>query len=263
MQIQRAGLRPSKIRYIFISHLHGDHFFGLPGFLTSQQMQGRSSSIQIFAPRGLRQFIGSIKQLTRFEPDYPLEITEARHNKAEKWDLGDAVVDAKWLDHTIPILGFRYQEKPKPGKFDVAKAERLGIPEGPMRRMLQNGQQIVLPNGTTVLPEHVIGPSRAGKVLAYCTDTRPCQAGIELAHKANLLIHEGTFDAGEEQRAEQTGHSTVDQAAMIASQAKVKKLVLTHFSARYSEDDESRILINAQRVFSKTILASDLRVINL
>lgn len=261
MQIQRAQLRPSKIRYIFISHLHGDHFFGLPGFLTSQQMQGRRTPLRIFAPAGLRQFIDIIKQLTTFEPDYTVEIFDASLDHDNAWDVGDAVVRAKWLEHTLPTLGFRYQEKPKPGKFNVEEAERLGIPEGPIRHLLQSEQKVVLPSGKEILPDQVLGPPRPGKVVTYCVDTRPCDTSIELAHNADLLIHDATFDAGEEKRAEQTGHSTVEQAAQIATKAGVKRLALTHISARYDNEDEVRLLAHAQKVFAKTVLGSDLKII--
>jgi len=262
MQIKRAQLHPSKIRQIFISHLHGDHFFGLPGFLTSQQMQGRRTLLQIFAPPGLRQIIDTIKQVTTFAPDYLIEIFEANPNQAETWDLGDTVVHAKWLDHTLPTLGFRCEEKPRPGKFNIFEAERLGIPAGPMRQVLQNGQEIILPNGIKVHPRQVLGPPRPGKVLAYCVDTRPCKACIELAHKADLLIHDATFDADEDERAEQTGHSTVAQAAAVAIKAEVKRLALTHISARYSENDDLSLLAPAQKIFYNTTLVSDLQVLN-
>jgi ribonuclease Z len=263
MQIQHAQLRPSKIHHIFISHLHGDHFFGLPGLLTSQQMQGRRTPIKVYGPPGLRQFVDTIKQLTSFEPDYTIDIFEARPNQTEKWELNDAVVHSKWLDHTLPTLGFRYQEKTNPGKFNIEEAKRLGIPAGPLRQVLQSGQKIVLANGVEVRPEHVLGPPRPGKVVTYCVDTRACDTSIELAHKADLLIHDATFDMGEDDRARQTGHSTVEQAAQIAVKAGVKRLALTHVSARYSEEDDSRLLEYAKKVFASTVLVSDLQTLYL
>ena len=162
------------------------------------------------------------------------------------------------LNHRISTLGFRLEEKLKPGKFDASKAEQLHIPDGPLRGRRQNGESIVLPNGKEVKPAQVLGPERPGQTVAICLDSKPCQNSIELARNADLLIHEATFDDSRKERADETYHSTSSQAAQIAKEAEAKKLLLTHISARYEKNDEEEFLTHATKIFPNTILGQDL-----
>jgi ribonuclease Z len=156
-------------------------------------------------------------------------------------------------------LGFRVEQKPRPGKFDAEAAERLGLPEGPLRGRLQRGESVTLPNGRCIAPAEVLGPPQEGKKLAICLDTRPCPNAVELARDVNLLIHEGTFDDTRADWAQATGHSTVKQAAKIARAACVKKLLLTHVSARYKDDDERLLMKQAKSTFENVQIARDLK----
>jgi ribonuclease Z len=259
MQFQRAGLKPGKLSRIFISHFHGDHFYGLIGLLTSLQMGGRQKALNIYGPEGTRQYLEFMQQISQFTFEYEVIVHEMKEKSDEiVWDMGEYDVRARPLRHRIFVLGFRVEEKPKPGKFKVEEAEKLCIPDGPLRRRLQEGESVVLPNGTEIHPSQVLGPKRPGKIIAYCLDTGPCENAIELARGADLLIHEGTFDESQTEWAETTGHSTVVQAATIAREAGVKKLILTHISARYKEADEQLLLTQAQKIFPNTMIGRDL-----
>ncbi|MCH8318560.1 MAG: ribonuclease Z [Bacteroidetes bacterium] len=155
-------------------------------------------------------------------------------------------------------MGFRLEEKPRPGKFDIKKAEQLSIPDGPLRASLQNGETVVLPNGREIKPTQVLGLERPGQTVAICLDSRPCQNSVRLARNADFLIHEATFDDSRKERADETCHSTGAQAAQIAKEAKAKKLLLTHISARYEKNDAEEFLAQATRIFPNTILGQDL-----
>jgi len=256
INILRAGISPSKIHSIIISHLHGDHIFGLPGFLTSQQMMDRINPLTIIGPVGIRQFYESIREISGFDISYPLyfkELTETEHTGLF---VGPFQVNAKTLDHRTICYGYRFSEAVKPGKFYVEKAEKLGIPPGPLRSNLQQGKTIKL-NGKSISPEEVLGPPRPGRTIVYCTDTLPCENTIELAKNASILIHDSTFSKEHTERASKTFHSTSAQAAEIAARAGVEKLLLWHLSIRNDENDEQKMLKEAREIFTETYLPRD------
>jgi ribonuclease Z len=160
------------------------------------------------------------------------------------------------LDHRLLCLGFRLEESPRPGRFSVEAAAALGVPPGPLFGRLQRGEEVRLSDGRTVTPGEVLGPARPGAVLAYCTDTRPCAAAVELGRDADLLIYEGTFDASMPDEAARKGHSTVAEAARVALEAGARQLVITHLSPRYQ--DVSVLLAQARAIFPNTRIARDL-----
>jgi len=262
MRLVQAGLSPTKIRYIFISHLHGDHIFGLPGYLTSQQMLDRKSPLLIIAPRGIKKLLDTIQAVSGYRLDYQLDIIELQE-KEHHVQAGAFQITAALLDHRAPCYGYRFSEQEKPGKFNLKKAEEFGIPVGPLRSQLQQGKSVQLPDGRRVHPQDILGPPRPGRIITYCTDTRPCQAGIELAQNSDILIHDSTFMDSQEDRAQETYHSMARQAATIARQAGVRQLVLWHLSARINENDESTLLNEAREVFPNSLLPSDFQTIEL
>jgi len=259
IQFQKAQLKPGKLTCIFISHFHGDHFYGLIGLLTSLQLGGRQKPLSLYGPKGLSKYLDFMQRMSHFEFGYEIKIYESPR-EAEKavWDFKEYSITALPLEHRIFTLGFRLEEKPLPGKFDVQKAEQLGIPDGPLRASLQNGESVVIPNGKKIKPAQVLGPERPGQTVALCLDSKPCQNSIRLARNADLLIHEATFDDSRKERADKTRHSTGSQAAQIAKDAKAKKLLLTHISARYEKNDEEEFLAQATKIFPNTILGHDL-----
>ncbi|MFQ5772672.1 MAG: ribonuclease Z, partial [bacterium] len=259
MQFQKAHLKPGKLHRIFISHFHGDHFYGLIGFLTSLQMAGREKSLYLYGPIGLRKYLKFMQNLSHFKLAYEVVVQEVQESdKQTVWDLGDYLVTALPLQHSLFVLGFRLAEKPRPGKFNVEQAEKIGIPAGPLRGQLQKGESVVLHNGKEVHPSQLLGPEQPGKTIVICLDTRPCKNAVELANAADLLVHDGTFDESQADWADVTGHSTVVQAATIAKEAGVKKLILSHISARYEKKDKEFLLAQAKKVFPNTIIGHDL-----
>ncbi len=259
IQFQKAQLKPGKLTRIFISHFHGDHFYGLIGLLTSLQLGGRAKQLFLYGPKGLSEYLSFMQQMSLFTLGYPIQICEVENDREENiWDFDEYSITALPLEHRILTLGFRLEEKLKPGKFVVSKAEQLDIPDGPLRARLQNGQSVVLPNGKEVKPAQVLGPKRPGQTVAICLDSKPCQNSIELARNADLLIHEATFDDSRKERADETYHSTGSQAAQIAKESEAKKLLLNHISARYEKNDEEEFLTQATKIFPNTILGQDL-----
>src|SRR5215472_3936319 len=237
IQIMRAGLHSSRLRAIFITHLHGDHFNGLAGFLSTMGLDRREEEIVVVGPPGIREYLALLRRLKILYVAYPLEVLEfgpERFNTAiPVYSTQKFTVSALPLDHRIFTLGYRIEERARPGRFNFERAMEIGVPEGPLFGRLQAGHDITLVDGRTVRSSDVVGPPRSGKILAYCTDTRPCETGIQLGLSADLLIHEATFadDLGSE--AAEYGHSTARQAGRIAQAARPKRMVITHISARY------------------------------
>jgi len=255
VQYRRAGLGFAPLAAIAITHLHGDHVTGLLGLLMSLQMADRSHPLDLYGPPGLGEYLRANVRVLRTRFDYSIRLRE---------EGGEAVfretpayrLRAAPLDHRGLCLGFRLEEHPRPGRFDLAAARALGVPEGPLFGALQRGESVTLDDGRTIAPEAVLGPPRPGTVVAYCTDTRPCPAAIELGRDADLLIYEGTFEAGMAQEARAKGHSTVAEAARVAVEAGARELVLTHLSPRYGRTDF--LLEQAREVFPNTRIARDL-----
>lgn len=257
-QLQRAGLSPHKITCICISHLHGDHFFGLPGLLASQTLMSRAAPLHLVGPLGLGEYLRTTQLLTGTRPSFELQVTEVTPEQEYlALRLCKATLEIRPLDHTAFCLGFRFVEDDLPGKFYAEKANQLGIPEGPQRAALVRGEPVLLTDGRLVKPETVVGPPRRGRRVAYCVDTRPCISATLLAEGVDLLIHDGTFAQEEADRAHETGHSTARQAAEIAARAGARRLFLTHISARYVED-VSPLLSESRALFADAEVASDL-----
>ncbi len=257
MRFSSAKISPSKIRFLFISHLHGDHLFGLPGFLTTQQMMSRKAPLTIISPVGMQRFLDCVRTVSGFHIDYSLSIEEMSDVDIHSFEAGPLQVDVKPLQHSTFCLGYRFAEPPKPGKFDEKKAQQLGIPISPIRSELQKGLPAVLPDGRRILPQQVVGPSRPGRVVTYCTDTRPCKAAVELAQGCDVLIHDSTFSEANREEAEMSLHSTAIEAAEVAAQARAKKLILWHISGRNDDAREIEMLQEARSVFPESYLPED------
>jgi len=255
IQYRRAGLGFAPLSAVAITHLHGDHVPGLMGLLMSLQMADRTESLDLYGPPGLGEYIRCNRRSLQTQFTYPLNLHE-EPDQAIFRETSEYFLRAAPLDHGRFCLGFRLEEYSRPGRFDLNAAKALGVPEGPLFGKLQRGEAVTLADGTIVTPESVLGPARPGTVLAYVTDTRPCAAAVELARDADLLIHEGTFDAEMPVEAHRKGHSTVADAAHIAAEAGVRELVITHISPRYV--DVSLLLRQARDIFPNTRIARDL-----
>ncbi len=254
VQAMRAGIGFGGMEKIFISHLHGDHITGLPGFLMTLSQTNRQCPLYIFGPSGIKGFWRALGRTLGFKTGYEVIIQEIDGDFQTEGN--GYQIKATPVDHTIFCLAYALTEDERPGRFDKFRAEKLGVPPGPLFGRLQRGEEITLPNGLVVKPSAVLGPPRRGRKVVYAVDTRPCDGVVSLAKGADVLIHEGVF--GEELRTEANlrGHSTVGQAAEVARRAEVGRLILTHISPRYK--DVKGLLAEAMAVFPPTTIARDL-----
>jgi ribonuclease Z len=239
---------------VFITHMHGDHVLGLPGLMQTMALLNREKPLQVYGPPGIAKFLESIRETVQFVLTFPVEIREIR-KPGIVCDENEYYVHAIRSNHSIEGLVYAFVEKPRPGRFHPEKAKALQIPEGILWSKLQRGDKIKLPNGRTVKPTDVMGGLRKGRKIVYTGDTRPFAALVKLSTNADLLIHDSTLGDELADRAEEDGHSTPSQAAKTAKKAKVKKLVLTHISARYA--DPSVLLDQARKIFKNTVIAED------
>lgn len=237
-QILRSGVRRGRIDRILITHLHGDHFYGLIGLLTSFQLNRREEPLQLVGPPGLVRYISFMKELSKTDFAYRLEILELPGlTKPEVvLETSDYEVWAGPLRHRLTTIGYRIVEKDRPGRFDAEAAGRLGVPFGPERGRLLRGEDLVLADGREVRAADLVGPPRRGASVAVCTDTAACPEAVALARDVDLLVHESTFDPSERANARRTRHSTTADAVRTAKEAQVRQLILTHFSTRYLGD---------------------------
>ena len=240
-QLLRAPVRSGAIDAIFVSHMHGDHVYGIPGLLGTFSMNGRVRPLSIVGADGIGSYLDGVLTATHHHSTFPIDVHEPPFR-----GRGFTVVAGR-LEHRVPTLGYCIIEDDRPGTFDPEKAAALGIPPGPAYGELQRTND-----------PRVVGPSKRGRRIVICTDTRPCTGAIELARGADVLIHEATY--GEEMRAEaeERMHATAAGAAQIAAAAGVGRLILTHFSVRYR--DVTPLLEEARAIFPNTEAAADLAV---
>lgn len=231
-QMMRYGVGFS-VRDIYLTHLHADHYLGAFGLLRTMGLQGRVEPIRVFTPPGGRPIIEAAVHLEIEELPFEVSVCELEPGQEVRHE--GYVVRAYRAEHPGGANGYALIEDPRLGRFNPERARALGVPEGPLFGKLHRGSPVPLPDGRTVRPEEVVGPPRPGRRIVYTGDTRPCEATVEIARGAELLIHEATFSEEERERAERTGHTTARQAAEVAARARVQRLALTHLSARYSD----------------------------
>jgi ribonuclease Z len=262
-QFLRSDLRVSQLSRIFVTHMHGDHVFGLPGLLASLGLAGTCRGIDLYGPDPLRDYLEGVLRTSSTRIGYPLRshrVKEAARTGAVLLDDDDITVRCTPLTHRVPAYAYRVDQKPRAGRFDVDKARDLGIPPGPIYAELKAGHTVTLDDGRIINGASLCGPERPGCSVVYCTDTVFCEAAVELAAGADLLIHESTFAHAEAEMAFQRQHSTSTMAAQTALAAGAKQLVLTHLSPRYmpgnpvTPDD---LLEEARAIFSNTLIAKD------
>lgn len=254
-----SGLRPTRLEAVFISHLHGDHFFGLFGLLSTLELLHRTRPLTLVGPPELDRALETIFGLTGGRPRFEIRYLRVDEDAAERtvFDGEGLRVASAPLDHRTFCLGYRMEEKPRPGKLDVERARELGIVAHEQIRALKEGRSVSGAGGRPVLPEEVLGPPQTGASLAYCFDTRPCPSAVRLARDVDLLYHDATFDEAFAERAAQTGHSTGREAATVAREAGARRLLLGHFSSRYGSVDH--LVDQAREVFAESEAAVELR----
>lgn len=260
-QILRTTIRPRKIEKIFITHLHGDHIFGLPGLLSSRSFQGGNEPLTIYGPRGIEDFVRVSLKVSETKLSYPLKFVELTDGGVIFKDK-TFTVSCEKLDHKIECFGYRIVEHDHPGELKVEKLKEMNIPSGPVYGQLKAGKTVTLEDGTVLDGHDFIGMPQKGRIVAILGDTRKNGNSIKLAHNADVLVHESTFAKGEGRMARNYYHSTSAQAAQIAKTANVGRLLLTHISARYTGRAAYELAYQVRDVFSATRVVNDLDVID-
>ena len=262
-QFLRSDLRVSQLRRIFITHMHGDHVFGLPGLLASLGLAGTCPGIDLYGPDPLRDYLEGVLRTSSTRIGYPLrthKVRQAAEAGTVVFDDDELQVRCTPLNHRVPAYAYRVDQKPRAGRFDIEQARNLGIPPGPVYAELKAGRTVTLDDGRIINGASLTGPERPGASVVYCTDTVFCEAAVELARGADLLIHESTFSHGEAELAIARQHSTSTMAAQTALEAGVRQLVLTHLSPRYmpgNPQGPDDLLAEARAIFAETIVAKD------
>jgi ribonuclease Z len=220
---------------IFFTHLHGDHVIGVIGLFRTLALQGRKETMRLWGPKGTKRML---REAVHFGVDrigFPMDIIELEPDDRVA-RAGYEIVPFAASHRGTTALGYALVEEERRGRFNPDLARELGIPEGPLWGQIHRGLAVTLGDGRTIEPSLLVGAPRPGRRVAITGDTRPCAATVDAARGADLLVHEATFGNEEAERAVETGHSTAREAALVARDAGVDALVLTHFSARYSRD---------------------------
>jgi len=262
-QIMKSNIKSSQIKKIFITHMHGDHVYGLPGLLATLGLSGNSTGIEIYGPSELQGFINSALKSSFCKLSFPLRFVEVENYALQNkilFENNKIKVNCACLKHKIPAYGYRVSEKEKPGVFDIKKAESMKIAPGPIYSELKQGKKVVLADGRILDGKEFCGPPRKGESFVYCTDTVFSESAVSLSKNVDLLVHESTFSEEDESMAYEKLHSTTIMAAKTALLSNAKKLIITHLSPRYTYKNSitpSDLLKEAQKVFPNTQLAKD------
>ena len=256
-QLLRSDVGLVDLEDVFLTHFHADHYLGLPGMLKTFALRGRDVPLTLYGPPGLLDLLSTLRRVFG-KLTYPLETVEL--------SAGDVIARGEYeirpfaVDHGPQALGYLLAELARPGRFDVAVADSLGVPAGRERGALQRGETVILADGKSVEPDQVLGPARPSRSLAITGDTAPAASVVDAVAGVDLLVHEATFCADERQRARETGHSTAAEAALAAREAGVRLLALTHISSRYSGREAAE---EARQFFPDTVVPGDFDIIEI
>ena len=255
MALRLSSAKFARIKHVFISHLHGDHFYGLPGLISTFQLQGREAELHIYAPQGAKQAIELMLEVSGGYKSFPVIFHELTSKKSELiFEDERLTVRTLPLDHRIYANGFLFQEKPRERRLNVEAVHALGI-ERCYFQNIKDGKDVILENGERIANERLSFPPPPSQSYAFCSDTAYLPSLIPLIQGVQVLYHEATFLEDNLALAERTKHSTALQAAQIAKEAGAKTLILGHYSSRYRE--KSLFQEEAQRVFAHTLLSED------
>jgi ribonuclease Z len=252
-QMMRYGVGFS-FKDVFFTHYHSDHMLGVIGLFRTMGLMDRTEPVTLYGPKGADRILRGALSVGIERTKFPFEIVEVK--PGDRLGRGEYEISVFETEHRADTVGYALVEHDRLGRFDPDKARELGIPEGPLWGQIHKGRSVALPDGRTVKPEELVGPPRPGRTVVISGDTRPHPAVVAAARGADLLVHESTFGEEERARAVETGHSTAREAAQVARDAGVTRLVLTHISPRYTRD-APELLAEAQEVFPEVIVARD------
>ncbi|HEY6910982.1 MAG TPA: ribonuclease Z [Myxococcales bacterium] len=252
----RAGLSLSRLDAVLVTHLHGDHFNGLPGLLGTLGLEGRQRPLVVAGPEGITALLEHLARAGSLGTgDMEVRVFEQHGNGGEvRIDGSQFLVESRPLAHRVPTYGYRVALPDRPGNLDVEKSDAAGVPRGPLLAELKAGRTVTLADGRRVGPEGLVGPSQRGQSVAYVLDTVPCQTAVELGRGVDALVHEATYEHARAELAHVRGHSTGVEAARIAADAGAVSLVLTHFSP--SVDGEA-VAQEARAIQARIVAAQD------
>jgi ribonuclease Z len=256
-QLLRSDVGLAEIEEIFLTHFHADHYLGLPGMLKTFALRGRETPLTIYGPPGLDELVATLRRIFG-RLTYP--VSTAVLDAGAQLEREGFSIEAIPVDHGVTAVGYLLAEDERPGRFDVDEATRLGVPDGRERGLLQRGESVTLADGRVVAPADVLGETRAGRRIVLTGDTAPVASVVDAAAGAELLVHEATFLADERDRARETLHSTAGEAALVAREAGVKLLALTHVSTRYFGH---QVIEEATQLFPATVVPRDFDVVTI
>lgn len=254
-QILHTSIKPRKIEKIFITHMHGDHVYGLPGLLGSRSFQGGEDELTVYGPKGIKAFIETSLAVTKTHLTYPLVIQEIEEGAVFEDD--QFIVTAVSAIHGVEAFGYRVQEKDVPGSLKAALLKEMNIPPGPVYSKMKKGETVTLEDGRIINGKDFLEPPKKGRAVVFSGDTRVSDKIKELARNCDVLVHEATFAKDDVKLAFDYFHSTTEQAALTAKEAGAKQLILTHISARYQGEASLELQKEAAAVFPNSITAYD------
>lgn len=256
-----AGLKFSRVDKIFITHLHGDHLFGLPGFLCTRAFKGGQKPLTVYGPAPIAEYLAAVFRASGVDLPYELTVIEVEEGRI--FDGERFSVVCRRLKHRLPCFGYRLVEKDKPGGLNAEGLKSLGLPPGPLYQKLKRGEVVVLDDGRSFDGRDFLAPSVKSRIIAIGGDSEPCDGALMLAAGADVLVHEATFEADRAASAREHGHSTTAEAAQLALKAGVGRLIVTHISSRYRPEQWPGLLAQCRAIFPETFMAEDLSVFDL
>ncbi|MFQ5837903.1 MAG: ribonuclease Z [Thermoplasmata archaeon] len=251
-QFMLSKLSFMQVSKILLTHFHGDHFLGLPGLVMTMALNDRSEPMEIYGPKGTVSTVKALLELNLFKPTFETWVHDVR--PGDEVDCGGYYIKAARSLHQVPTLAFCIEEKMRPGRFNLDRAKELGLPEGPLYRKLQIGEEVEW-EGRLIKPDMVVGPPRRGRKVVYTSDTRPNEDLVSFAQGCDVLIHDSTVESSLEAQANEYGHSSARQAAEMAKKCRAQVLFLTHISPRYG--DPEAIEKEARKIFPESHVAQD------
>lgn len=256
-QLLRSDVGLVELEEIYLTHFHADHYLGLPGMFKTFSLRGRELPLRIYGPRGLGELLSSLRRIFG-RLSYAVEAVELERGAV--LERAGYRIEVFAVEHGVTAIGYSIVEDERPGRFDVETAAVLGVPDGQERGRLQRGESVTLPDGRDVTPDQVLGPARPGRKLVLSGDTGPAVSVVDASAGADVLVHEATFLADERERARETSHSTAGEAALVAREAGVRMLALTHVSTRYFGH---QVVEEARELFPATEVPRDFDVIEI